>query len=608
MCRTNSLTAIMAASLLLLPFGCARRGDKLHLPAVHDPSPVVPAMALEIREPVLACYEADDDLLSTPPPVDPAEPAEPWDLTLQEAVHLALGNSRVFRDLGGTVLREPGQMATVYDPAIQHADPRFGVNAALSEFDASFSATTFFENNDRALNNLFEGGGTRLFQQDRHLYRMELAKPTATGADFYARSLTDYDFNNAPGNNVPNLPWDQVLELGFRQPLLQGAGAQFNRIAGRQSVPGFYNGVVIARMRSDISLAEFEAAVLELVSQVENAYWELYFAYRDLDAKRSARDRAHEVWQQVHSLYVTGQRGGEAEQEWQAREQLYRFEADLQDALLGRYSEVAPPQSLPGRGGVAAAERRLRLAIGLPTNDGRLIRPLDEPTMANIVFDWDTALVESQERRVELRRQRWTVRTREMELLAARNFLLPRLDAVGGYRFRGLGADLLSSERNPGDRFDSAFRNLTTGDFQEWELGLDLTVPIGNRQSAAAVRHAELQVARERAILREQQQQVVNQLSGVIMEAKRAYRLAQTNYNRQLAAREQLAALEAVYLDADQNEKLRLLDLLLDAQRRLAEAESNHHRSQAEYAVAIKNVHLQKGTLLDYNDILLTGN
>ncbi len=45
-----------------------------------------------------------------------------------------------------------------------------------------------------------------------------------------------------------------------------------------------YNGVVLARIRTDRALADFEASVRNLVSDVEVAYWELYFAYRSLDA------------------------------------------------------------------------------------------------------------------------------------------------------------------------------------------------------------------------------------------------------------------------------------------------------------------------------------
>ena len=104
------------------------------------------------------------------------------------------------------------------------------------------------------------------------------------------------------------------------------------------------------------------------------------------------------------------------------------------------------------------------------------------------------------------------------------------------------------------------------------------------------MRSAQLQLAREKAILEEQERQILNDLSGSITEMRRAYLLANTNRSRSLAALDQLKALEAVLVDPDRKELIRLLDLLLDAQRRRADAESNYHRSLAEYAVAVKNV------------------
>jgi hypothetical protein len=44
---------------------------------------------------------------------------------------------------------------------------------------------------------------------------------------------------------------------------------------------------------------------------------------------------------------------------------------------------------------------------------------------------------------------------------------------------------------------------------------------------------------------------------------------------------------------------------MLEAQRRLADAESRHFQSLTEYAIAIKNVHYAKGTLLDYDGVVL---
>ena len=63
---------------------------------------------------------------------------------------------------------------------------------------------------------------------------------------------------------------------------------------------------------ADISLADFEIGVRNLISDTEQAYWELYFAFRDLEARKVGRDSALEAWRRVHALYVEQSRGGEA--------------------------------------------------------------------------------------------------------------------------------------------------------------------------------------------------------------------------------------------------------------------------------------------------------
>ena len=130
---------------------------------------------------------------------------------------------------------------------------------------------------------------------------------------------------------------------------------------------------------------------------------------------------------------------------------------------------------------------------------------------------------------------------------------------------------------------------------------MELTVPLGYRRGAAAVRNAELQLSRSRALLREQEHLVLHGVAAAVAETERAYVVSQTTYNRLDAARNQLDAIRAAF-ESDKAP----LDLLLDAQRRLAEAESRYFRSLAEYAVAVKNVHYAKGTLLDYDGVYLS--
>ena len=139
------------------------------------------------------------------------------------------------------------------------------------------------------------------------------------------------------------------------------------------------------------------------------------------------------------------------------------------------------------------------------------------------------------------------------------------------------------------------------GNFQEWQLGFEFSMPIGNRRAHAAVEYAELLLSRERAILSEQEREVVLALSEVVAELSRTWSILETSEDRRIAASEQLAAVQAAF-DADKVN----FDVLLDAQRRFLDAETNYHRVMVEYTIAVRNVHFEKGSLLDYNEVFLT--
>ncbi len=623
------LLGLLAAPVLVLP-GCGY--------FQHNPAPPMceveyyqpPATQVEYTEPL----PPDEDIATTPAPLTLyADTAEFRDISLQECIQMALQNNEVMRDLGGVLLRTPASVQTVYTPAVQESEPRLGLGlvgpeAALSAFDTSLAANAFAQrvergDNNSTLINTFPGPSS--FKQDLGTFQAELSKISAVGTRFAARNLTQYDSNNATLNTFGS-SWAVQYEVEARHPLLQGGGIDFNRIAGPQAVPGIYTGVLLGRINTDIALADFEVAVRNLVNDVENAYLDLYFAYRDLDAKISARDAALETWRNVNALFETDRKGGEAFREAQAREQYFRFQEEVQNSLQGRLFEGTRGNNgstggtFRATGGVQVAERRLRLLIGMPINNSSLLRPREEPEMAEVIFDWSEVLGEALTRRVELRRQKWNVKSRQLELKAARNFLLPRLDLVGKYNWNGFGRDLFHQHNlaaatrgvtNPTQnllsrytnaQFNNAYDNLFSGNFQGWSVGAELSMPIGFRRGHAGVANAEFRLARDVALLREQEREVVHDLSNAIADVKRAYAVVETNYNRRLAAKQQLVAVEAAY-EADQAGAE--LDEVLDAQRRLADAESNYYRSLVEYASAIKNVHFEKGSLLDYNGIYL---
>ena len=539
-----------------------------------------------------------------------------WEVSLEDSIRTALENGKVLRSLGGrfqsfggprpqagepavSLLTNPAAYPTVYDPAISETDPFRGVESALASFDAQLSSSLTWARQNRPQN--VGGIGTQIFQQqllgDIGTWTTGISKISATGSTFGIQNQTVYDNNNSPirQDGVPST-FLTNYDFTFNQPLLQGAGLTYNRIAGPDAFNNLngrpnFRGVLIARVLADQSLADFEIGVRNMVSDTEQAYWELYFAYRNLEARKAGRDSALEAWRKVHALYVEQSRGGEADKEAQAREQYFFFRSDVENALTDVYR----------------SENRLRYMMGLSASDGRLIRPSDEPTTARITFDWQQSLVESLSRSAELRRQKWVIKQKELELVASKNLLLPRLDLNGYYRFLGMGQELINQNYGPynAEGLDplngtDAYSTLSSGRFQEWQAGAQFLMPIGFRRELSTVRNYQLQLARERSRLQDEEMEVSHALVEAVRNVDTNFALSQTNFNRRVASERQVEAVQAAY-DAGTV----TLDQLLDAQRRRADAESSYYRSVVDYNRSIAQLHFRKGSLLEYNGVFL---
>ena len=527
-------------------------------------------------------------------------------VTLDEAIRLAVENSEVIRELGGSILTGPDALQSVYNPAITHSDPIFGEEAALSQFDARFSSSLFFEKNDRDVNNQFLGtNGTVL--QDLGSFRNSIDKQTAYGTLLSLRSISDYDFNNAIGNRFgnPSSSWSQILEGEARQPLFRGLGAGVNRIAGPGASVGEFNGIRIAMLRTDVSATQFKIAVRDLVSNVENAYWDLYYAYRDLEAKKAARDNALKSWQVIKTLSNAKKEGGEADKEGQAREQYFRFESDVQDAMYGRKTDATRTRNGSTGGtfrptpGVRIAERRLRRIMGIEINGDELLMTKDEPLIVSYSFDWDNLVADAESNRGELKIRSKRIEELNLQLLAAKNSALPQFDVVGRYRFRGFGKDLAGSSPT----FPvGAWNDLVDGDHQEWQAGFEFNMPFGFRQAYSAIQNINQKLTREKQILHEQRRQIVNDLSDAVQDLKRSFTVYELQYNRLQGALDQLKAVEKTNAL-----KKAPINLVLEAQRRVLDAQTQLFRSKIEYVLALRNVHLEKGTLLENKQIIFSG-
>ncbi len=507
-----------------------------------------------------------------------------WDLTLEDAVQIALQNSKVIRNLGSLtqftisdgLVGRTALTSTVYDPAIFETDPQFGVEAALADFDAQFTTSVFWQKTDRPQNVTPNFIFTPItFQQDLGQLDASITKKSAVGTTFSFTNQTIYDLNNRGfGRNVPS-DWFLSFGVSATQPLLRGFGTQVNRAP-----------IVIARIRTDISLYDFRASIRNMLMDLESAYWDLHFAYRALQAAQIGRDSALVTWQIVNTKRL----GGSAAkgEESQAREQYFFFRSVTEQALKDVFN----------------FETRLRWLMGLAPSDGRLIRPIDEPTVARVEFSWEEIHAEAQMRYEELNRQRWVIKQREQELILARNQLLPQLDLRLDYTWLGMGDQLARADRT-GIRFpfsgSTAWEELTGGDYQESRISLQFTPPrFGARREMAGIQNAKLNLLREKARLEDMELNVSHVLTTAVQNLDFNYQVATTQLNRFKAADDEVKAMDALY----RGDKV-TLDRVLEAQRRRSQAMIDYYRAVVDYNKAIADVHFRKGSLLEHNNIRL---
>ncbi|MBI3465695.1 MAG: TolC family protein [Planctomycetes bacterium] len=516
--------------------------------------------------------------------MEPRTPSNPegqeiWELGLEEAIALALQNSDVIRTLAGPEVIASRE--TVYDPAITETT----IQEALAAFDAKFATNMFWTRTDQPPGVTFGGGIPVPNERDQASFGSSLTKLLATGATAGIGYNTNYllippfrtvtrspgpdgifgtlDDVFTPGIRRTAAQYTPNLEFSIRQPLLRGAGVDFNRAP-----------IVIARLKSDQSLWDFKEAVLGLVRSVEQAYWELHAAHVSLRTVERVLPLAQEAVRIEEERRKFG--AGILANVAQARTQFLAFRQQRVQALAT----------------VLEKETALRNLLGLPPNDGRRLVPKDEPVQAPLAIDWPATIQTALERRPDVVRQRLAVRVQELQLLIARNGLKPQLDVQGLWRINGLGDDLTK-----------ALDVLSDNQFTDWQLGISLEVPLGFRQASAQVHAAELGLDKQRALLQQVVHATAHKLNDTLRELDSLYQQYQAADERLQASTEWVEGSQNKYKDPF---GVSLPEALLVYQTALqASANAARDRSDliARYNATLARLEEENGTLLAARNI-----
>lgn len=543
--------------------------------------------------------ETSPELFRSPRTITTLEDVEQRPVTLNECIRMALGNAAIIRDdqaflsPGNPLLANPQRVPSIYDSAIQDTGFLFGsrgTEASLSDFDpvltSSLQAGRSEDVQNTANIGLTQGD---VLTENSSQWQTRLEKSFAHSGTFAVENNWSYSRNNQ--TRLFDSAYTGVLQAEYRQPLLAAAGTEFTRIAGPaaqniRGVSGVSQGVLISRINSDISLLDFEQSVTQMIRDVENKYWDLYLSLHLYHSEvMTFRDIV-----KYGDLLAT--RAEAQDTVYQAQNRLYEADARIKGSLAD----------------VLQAENRLRRLMGLPLNDGQFLTPTDHPSEAKLIPAWDSTLTEALAHRTELRRQKWEIRSLELQLKAARNLNRPRLDFVSQYRVNGFGDTIGTSQEDDDELTDVGYKNalesLTQGNQTGWGAGLQFSLPLGLRLARAQVRNYELRLRKARRVMEVQEEEVARELNNAILEMDRWYLLAESGSKRADVAVNYAATAEE-RVSSDNSRDPASIGRVLEAKITSRDADQSYLRSIVEYNKAINELNFRKGTLLQANSIYL---
>ncbi len=483
-------------------------------------------------------------------------------LTLGDAIKIALENNRDIQIQEQNVVVSEGEIKT-----------QEGV------FDPLFNLVSFYNDGETPQLSTFIPSGTIKQKQFSLQTNVEGSLPTGTFYNLFDIQTTRTDTTSPIEDLSPN--WFNNVNFSIGQELLRNFGMDVNRAF-----------IITARRSSTISQKELEKRVAQVLLEVENRYWLVVAARKNLDLERTGLDLAIDLRErnqvQVDVGVLPPVSVTQAESEVAAREvNVIRAENDLQ-----------------------AAEDDLKnvLAMDLAIK----ITAVDEPTTEVRKFSEEESLDIAYEERPEMEQGELEIENRETLKKYYSNQRLPRLAVEGSVQLQGLGGDenpdRLSFEEVPEPippQFDSpgdAFSQIWGADFTTWQVLGVFSFPLFNRTARGNYIKATAEL--DRSVI------ALNQTKdNIALDVRSAIRQIQNSLRAIDAARVSIKLAEEVV--SNEQERLNVgigtTRDVLEAQRDLIDAGVREITAITSYNIALAELDYAKGTIIEDRGVQIGG-
>ncbi len=364
----------------------------------------------------------------------------------------------------------------------------------------------------------------------------------------------------------PNPSNSSNFVLGYEQPLLDGFG--------RDRVQA---GIYLARNAERSAVADLKTQLITSASDTERAYWQLVFAYKQVIIRAKLLERGIEVRDDIKARRVQDARQA------QVADAVARVERRRSDLLTAKTTLRNASDNL----------KRLMNDDRIPVGSEILLVPGDDSAVEALSISLLNAIDTGIQNRPEVEQSILSIDDSTIRENVARNAKLPTLNLTAQARMLGLDDSIA-------DGYNDSISNRFVDD---WLIGLTFEQPLGNRAGEAGFRRARL----------ERMQSIVGYrrtVQGIVLDIKNALNAVVTNHalisQSTLSRVAQGEALRALIVEKELTNagySVERLNLELNQQESLANAEISEAQSLVNYNTAMVDLYQAMGTTLDRNRI-----
>ncbi len=464
------------------------------------------------------------------------------------------------------------------DIAIARIDPasvKHGVTIADSAFDHSFEGSVSYDE-------LQQDPNSRFSTTDRSTKSASGAyiDPLRTGGNWRAELGYQENDSTFATDEFGQVGFDvgAALTLSVSQPLLRNYGISINRTSVDQAM----NDHAISEL-------QFHDRVMQVVEDVERAYWTLVGQRRELEVAQESLNLAEDFLRQTKIKVDVGT--------------LPPIEITTAEAELASRQEAVIVREATVRN----AEDNLRALLRVPPESPeweRALLPANRPSFEKVAVDVETAIATAVAKRSSMGEAKIRLQNAELSERYRRN--QTKWDLTLSARLRSTGNNFESVPLPGGDftqvqgsRTDS-FSEIIDLDNTNWNVSAVLGIPLGNRRAKAE--HARARLAVDQASLNiDAAEQTLR------VEVRQAAREVTTSAKRVESARANVV-LQKKKMEAEQKRYENGLSTsfrVLEFQRDFLEAQSREISAVIDHTVALAHLARVKGTLLEEREIVL---